>query len=776
MPAVPASPTALGVVSQNGSVYLNWVAPANGGSAITDYIVQRRLASQLDANFVIVPDTVKATTGATITGVNGTAYVFRVAAKNAVGIGAYCVNSASVTPSNIPATPAAPACVSGNGQVTISWTAPANNGASITDYGIQRRTAGQTTYVSLVDGVSATTSYTNTGLTNGVSYFYRVVAINSKGASVWSVESPSVIPSAVPAAPTGLVASTPYNATTNTGGLVNLAWTAPTNNGALISDYTIQRRLDGQADASFVQIIDLVSPLTTASIASINGTSYVFRVAAKNIKGTGGYSANSSVATPSIKPSVCPPPICTRGFGQVTLNWSPPTNGGAAITNYIVQRKINGQADIAYVSVNTGSGGTSYVATGLTNGTSYVFRIAAVNVRGVGTYSPTSQLVIPGANPPNSPTNVVATVVSDVGVSLNWTTPTNNGGASITSYVVQAKPESGPYPWRTISTNYIPGVPLDGFDDLPTYFIVAAVNAAGTGDYSTVSNIVTPLLNKLFDKSSWRGTVSEPYFSYLNKAADRWYKYIKYNSTNRATITSENNSDYIGGWNGLRLEGGWYDLYSDSTSSVIASSGPIAYKALGGKKYNSISFQLNINDYHRTKTTPLTENNWIDAITHELGHALGIGIWWNHDVVSGATSPVDFFLDGTVYTLGQAAYNAITSQTRSKIPLENTGSAQTAAAHWENSFRPASAAGSLGVSYPGLSNELMIGYIINNMVLSGLTIKTLVDFGYEEVNPDTSEGNPGLAPSISASFVASEILGKCEGPKINKVIQRGENS
>jgi hypothetical protein len=767
MPA-PSAPSGLTVLPQSGSVLLNWTVPTNlGGAAITDYRVQRRLASQTDASFVVVPDTVKATPGATIVSNNGVSYVFRVAAVNRFGVGAYSANSDVVTPYGAPTKMAAPTCTSGVGQVTINWIAPANNGSAITDYAIQRRTAGQTTYVSLVDGVSTATSYVNTGLTNGVSYFYRVAAINARGASIWSNESVVVVPSAAPNAPTNLVATAPYNATKNTAGLVALSWTAPANNGSLIQDYIIERRLSSQPDSSFAQVADAVSPAVTASIASVNGTSYVFRVAAKNAKGLGSYSANSNVATPSIKPFICPPPICTKGFNQVTLNWSPPTsNGGAEITNYIVQRKINGQANTAYVSINTGSSATSYTATGLVNGTAYVFRVAAVNIRGTGDFSPQSQLVVPGVVPPNAPTNLVATIVNETGVSLSLTAPTNNGGAAITGYTVQARPNNGASDWTTVSTNYVPGSssPIDGLDDIATIFRVAAVNSAGTGSYSAQSADVTPS-NKLFDKSSWRGVVAEPYFSYLNKAADRWYKYIRYNSANRSTIASQNS-----GWNGLRLESGEYTFYSNPASNTIASSGPIYVRPLGGKRYVSISFQLNINDYHRTKTNPLTENNWIDAITHELGHALGIGLYWNADVVPGATSPVDFFLDGAVYTLGQAAYNAITSQTRSKVPLENTGGTGTVNGHWENNFRPASAAGSLGVSYPGLSNELMVGSIINNMVMSRLTLKTLVDFGYEEINPGASEGNPNLASSITAAFTVDEILGKCEGAKTDKVI------
>jgi hypothetical protein len=781
MPA-PAAPTGLTVLSQNGSVFLNWAAPTNnGGAAITDYAVQRRLASQTNASFVVVADGVKATPGATIASVNGTSYVFRVAAINRFGTGAYTANSAAVTPYGIPATMAAPTCVSGNGQAIINWVAPANNGSAITDYAIQRKLNGQadTTYVSLVDGVSISTTYTNTGLVNGAGYIYRVAAINARGASVWSAGSAFVTPSAAPNAPTGLTA-------VSGNGLVNLSWTAPVNNGALITDYTIQRKLDGQPDSSFVQVVDAVSPAVTASIASINGTSYVFRVAAINIKGIGSYSTNSAVVTPSTVPNQCSPPTCTRGFGQVTLNWIEPANNGASITNYIVQRKISTQADTAYVSINTRSGSTSYTATGLVNGTSYVFRVAAENIRGAGQFSPASQIVIPGVIPPNAPTNLVATLVNETGVSLSLTAPTYNGGAAITGYTVQARspaPSIAPYDWKTVSNNYIPGSsdPIDGLDDLTTLFRVAAVNSAGVGTYSDESNGVI-ISNKLFDKSSWRNVVPEPYLGYLNKAADRWYKYIKYNSDLKAYLISYVGSYYPTTWEGVRMEPGsrlitntqdqfygqtigYYHEYTNNTDSTIAASGPIQTlpytlsNAPNVARRSTISMQLRIN--RRFAAAPADQ--WITVITHELGHALGIGQYWQ-SYYTGSTPPTNFFLNGSVYTNAQAAYNSVASVSRTKYPVENSGGVGSISAHWEDNFRSEST-----TSYPGLSDELMVStYPMGILpsarrVISLLSIKQLVDFGWEEKTPGTSEGSPSKVTSLVIQNTTSPgVVCKCE--------------
>ena len=69
----------------------------------------------------------------------------------------------------------------GNAQLTVSWTAPGTGGSAITDYVIEQSTDGGTTWTTLADGTSTSTSYTVTGLTNGSSYSFRVSAKNAIG-------------------------------------------------------------------------------------------------------------------------------------------------------------------------------------------------------------------------------------------------------------------------------------------------------------------------------------------------------------------------------------------------------------------------------------------------------------------------------------------------------------------------------------------------------------------------------------------------------------------
>jgi hypothetical protein len=116
---------------------LAWTAPATNGGTISDYTIQ--YSSDSGSTWTTFSDTVSATASVTVTGLtNGTAYVFRVAATNQAGLGAYSTSSAARTPVGPPGAPTNLVGVAGNAQVALTWTAPVSNGGSaITDYVIR---------------------------------------------------------------------------------------------------------------------------------------------------------------------------------------------------------------------------------------------------------------------------------------------------------------------------------------------------------------------------------------------------------------------------------------------------------------------------------------------------------------------------------------------------------------------------------------------------------------------------------------------------------------
>ena len=81
-----------------------------------------------------------------------------------------------------------------------------------------------------------------------------------------------------------------------------------------------------------------------------------------------------------------------RGDERVTLSWTAPSNGGATITDYVVQFQLGAGA---WQTFSDGtSTATSVVVDGLTNGQAYTFRVAAINSLGTGSYA-TSEAVTP---------------------------------------------------------------------------------------------------------------------------------------------------------------------------------------------------------------------------------------------------------------------------------------------------------------------------------------------------------------------------------------------
>lgn len=97
-----------------------------------------------------------------------------------------------------PAAPTSVTAASGNGQASVSWTAPTAPAVAISDYAVQFSSNSGSTWTTFSDGTSTSTSATVTGLTNGTAYTFRVAAVNGIGQGPWSTASDSATPSSNP--------------------------------------------------------------------------------------------------------------------------------------------------------------------------------------------------------------------------------------------------------------------------------------------------------------------------------------------------------------------------------------------------------------------------------------------------------------------------------------------------------------------------------------------------------------------------------------------------
>jgi len=186
-PAAPSAPTGLTATAGNASVALSWAAA--GGAAT--YNVYRGTAAGAESNTPIA--TGVATTSYNDTGLtNGARYYYKVAAVNAGGTSALSTEASATPQVSAPSAPTGLTATAGNASVALSWAAA---GGAAT-YSVYRGTAaGAESNTPIATGV-ATTSYNDTGLTNGAKYYYKVAAVNAGGTSALSTEA-----SATPQAP-----------------------------------------------------------------------------------------------------------------------------------------------------------------------------------------------------------------------------------------------------------------------------------------------------------------------------------------------------------------------------------------------------------------------------------------------------------------------------------------------------------------------------------------------------------------------------------------------
>jgi predicted phage tail protein len=386
-----------------------------------------------------------------------------------------------------PTPPDAPTGLSaapGNGEVTLSWIAPAfDGGLPVVRYRVYESTIDHFTPTTPVESPTATsTSATVPGLANGTTYYFLVIAVNdadeNDGASPASNQA-SATPAAPPGAPTGLSA-------TAENGKVNLSWTAPASDGGVpVTSYRVyDSTTSGFAPGAPVQSPDGTSA-TVTSLA--NGTIYYFLVTAVNGDNEASSASGQASATPVGPPGAPTGLNAAAENGEVNLSWTAPaSDGGASVTSYDIYDSTTSGFTLGAPPER--SAGTSTSVTGLANGTTYYFRVTAVNQAGQSSASAQTSATlatsVTRAAPPGAPT-VLRAVAEDGEVSLSWTAPASDGGAPLTSYDIYDSTTSGFTPGTLAETSAGTSTTVTGLANGTTYyFLVTAVNQAGQGPAS----------------------------------------------------------------------------------------------------------------------------------------------------------------------------------------------------------------------------------------------------------------------------------------------------
>lgn len=208
-----------------------------------------------------------------------------------------------------PAAPQDLQAAGGDAQVQLSWQAPADDGgAPVTGYTLYRDSGSG--YAPI--GSVATTTYTDTAVSNGTTYQYTVSASNSVG------EGPQTSPvSATPSASTvPTVPAAPVLSGTADAGANTLTWTTASDGGSPITGYTVLR--DGTPYAALS-----ATTSSYADTAITAGTSYSYQVTAQNAVGTSPDSNTVQLVSASSTPPVADGTVHTITATAETINRQP---------------------------------------------------------------------------------------------------------------------------------------------------------------------------------------------------------------------------------------------------------------------------------------------------------------------------------------------------------------------------------------------------------------------------------------------------------------------
>jgi hypothetical protein len=231
------------------------------------------------------------------------------------------LGSAPVTPT-APATPSGVSAVAGNQSATVSWAAPFNGGSPITSYTVTPFIGTTAQPATTVTGNPPATSATISGLSNGTSYTFTVVATNAVGSSQPSAPSPAVTPSK-PSSPvpdvnvsvngTSTTATTAAFSTTQAAELLVAFVAADGPNGgsqtATVSGagltWTLSARANGQDGTAEIWTATAASVLSNVTVSSTESrTGFHQSLTVLSFGGSSGVGATNAANASSGAPTI----------------------------------------------------------------------------------------------------------------------------------------------------------------------------------------------------------------------------------------------------------------------------------------------------------------------------------------------------------------------------------------------------------------------------------------------------------------------------------------
>jgi RHS repeat-associated protein len=467
----PAPPTTLAAVATSTTqINLTWV---DASINETGFIIERATSS--GGTFLNVTTTLANVTSYSNTGlIAGTRYFYRIRSTNASG---GSVNTAEVSAvANLVAPTALTAVAASTTQINLTWV---DNSANESGYEVYRSTTSGGALTLLTTTAANATTYSNTALTAGTQYFYKVRAVNNVpiGSSAYTAEATTTTISAgAPAPPTTLAAV----ATSTTQ--INLTWVDASANE---TGFIVERATS--SGGTFLNVTTTLANVTSYSNTGLTaGTRYFYRIRSTNASGGSANTAEVSAVANLIAPTALT--ATPASATQINLTW---IDNSANETGFVVERSTTTSTGFLALSPNAVANASSYTDVAAVAGTKYFYRVRAINNGGLGVSANTIEAsATTTSGPPTAPSSLGAVGISTSTILLNWvdnsTTETGfkierstTGSGSGFSFVTTTSPNVVSYTDGGLlaSSTY--------------YYRISAVNANGSSAYTAEANAPT---------------------------------------------------------------------------------------------------------------------------------------------------------------------------------------------------------------------------------------------------------------------------------------------
>ncbi|MEK7766330.1 MAG: hypothetical protein AAB368_08840, partial [bacterium] len=233
-----------------------------------------------------------------------------------------------------------------DGMLSLSWIPSATRSLDVVGYNIYRATYA-TTGGSLIAFVAPgdADAYLDTGRTNDVFYYYRVVPMEAKYfEGDWAAVSASAFTD--PAPPSGLTAL-------EGNGTILLNWTPPVDTTYPVTAYRVLR-------ATYPGLVDLLQTGSDVyatfydDSSAANGTTYFYHVQSVDTRWHASHLVSGEASgTPYAPPGVPGGLATVPGDGRVFLTWNPSAAGTFAVSGYVVYRATWTAAPCPVVVIGT---------------------------------------------------------------------------------------------------------------------------------------------------------------------------------------------------------------------------------------------------------------------------------------------------------------------------------------------------------------------------------------------------------------------------------------